>query len=201
MSGSVMRPHSLAAVAALLLLCTCGPDPSATPEIVLEKPKEASTELVFRIARHDRRPDGSQSLSAVGMLHGKTVGFDLELGPWRENPPGYVNMTTWDCKALLRSQGDASDELLRFLDELYLTHLTPTHMVASLELQAFSPWKNPGAFEDGGAKFLLLFPAGFEFDQAGELRIEVDLDDARLYVREKDERLRLAVIKPLCAAS
>ena len=74
-------------------------------------------------------------------------------------------MTTWDCKATLISQGVASDDLLRFLDTLYLTNLRPTHMVASLELGGFSPWKNPGAFEDGGAKFLLLFPTGFEFDQ------------------------------------
>lgn len=197
-----MRPRSLAVAFPFLFLflfySSCGSGAAETPEIV--RADQQGTDLLFRIARHERRADGAQILSAVATLQGRPVGFDLELGPWRENPPGLIDLTTWECSATLRSQGDASDALVSFLDELYGTRLEPASMVGELELRALSPWKNPGTFEDGGAKFLLLFSSGFEFDEAGELRIEVDLDDARLHVREKDERLRLAVMKPLCAA-
>jgi hypothetical protein len=108
-------------------------------------------------------------------------------------------MPTWDCKAFVRSQGAPSDELVRVLDELLATRLAPTRMLDAVEVQGFSPWKDPSKLEDA-AKFTLLFPSGRDFDQGGELRVEVDLEHARLRVREKDAKLRLAVMKTLCAA-
>jgi hypothetical protein len=176
----------------------CGHSASATPE--LEPESDAlGVVLCFKIARHERRPDGSQTLSATALLKGRPVGFDLELSTWRENPPGFVNMTTWESKAVLRSQGAPSDELLRFLDAQYATRVSPSHMLPAVEVQAFSPWKNPGDFQRDNAKFLLLFPSALGDPGSAELRIEVDADDARLYLKEKDKRLRSAVILALNA--
>lgn len=197
--------RSVVAFALALAPLACGEDPAATPELVVP-PKDGAkdendrtVELVFRVARSERRPDGSRLLSVVATHEGRAVGFDLELGAWRENPPGYVNMPTWDCKALLRSQGGASDELLRVLDELYATRLGVARMADAAEVQGFSPWKEPSDLESERAKLTLLLPSDPDFDQGGELRVEVDLDRARLFVREKDARFRLAVVRTLSA--
>ena len=185
-------------ICVLAALAACGgpQGTGGTPEISAD-PERNGTELVFELARHDRSADGTQLLSARGLLEGRPVGFDLELAAWRENPPGYINMSTWECRAHWRSQGPPSDELLRFLDTLYATHQSPSRMVPSLELQAFSPWKDPGDFQDGPAKFVLLFPIPFE--EGAEAWIEVDAARARIYLREKDPRYRRALVGALTA--
>jgi hypothetical protein len=188
-----------AAALAIAVISGCG-KLSEPPEIS-RAPEESSTELDFWIARHEKREDGSQLLSAVGKLHGRPVGFDLELSAWRENPPGFVNMSTWDCKARLISQGPPSDELLRFMDSLYATGSSPACMVKSVEVQGFSPWKNPGSFEDGSSSFLLLFPGGFELDRPAEVWIEVDAGDRRITLREKEKSLRRVLIDALSASA
>lgn len=180
--------------------CACGPDSTEIPEVA-PNPAERGTELVFRLTRHDRRPDGSQRLSAAGLLQGRPVGFDLELGAWLENAPGFVNMSTWQCTAWLRSQGEPSNELLRLLDSLYATHAAPMSMVPSVELQVFSPWENPGDFENGPCKVILLFPPMLDSRGEGaELKLEVDVDEQRIYLREKDPRYRAAVMEALGAS-
>lgn len=196
------RHRTIVAFTLVLASLACGEDPAATPELVVppKDEKDHAVELVLRVARNEVRPDGSRTLSAVATHEGRAVGFDLELGAWHENPPGYVNMPTWDCKAFVRSQGAPSDELVRVLDERFATHLAPTRMLDAVELQGFSPWKDPSALEKEPAKLTLLFPSGRDFDQGGELRVEIDLERARLHVREKDARMRLAVMRTLSAA-
>jgi hypothetical protein len=195
---------TLTSIAALALflgsLSGCGGRLTEPPEVRDPDEKE-STQLVFQLARHERRADGSQLLVAAGLSQARAVGFELELGPWLENPPGYINMSTWESKATLRSQGEASDELLRLLDGLYATHASPAQMVEAVELKAFSPWTNPGDFSEGEAKFLLLFPVGLDGGETGELWLEIDSDDARIVLREKESRLRRRVIDGLTAES
>jgi hypothetical protein len=180
----------------LTLVCACGHS-SEPPEIAPER----GTELVFRLARHELRPDGSQLLSAVGRLDGRPVGFDLELAAWTENPPGYLNMSTWESRARLLSQGPPSDELLRYLDTLYATRRSPDQMAQAVAVTAFSPWKNPGDLRKGSPKFLLLFPGGFDVDVPAEVWIEVDAGDERIHLREKEQRLRGALIVALSAST
>jgi hypothetical protein len=180
----------------LAALCACSHS-TEPPEIAPER----GTELVFRLERHELRADGSQLLSAVGRLDGRPVGFDLELAAWRENPPGYLNMSTWESQARLLSQGPPSDELVRFLDTLYATRTSPSEMAQAIEVKAFSPWKYPGDLRRGAPKFLLLFPGGFEVDQPAEVWIEVDVGDERIHLREKDPRLRGALIAALSASA
>jgi hypothetical protein len=196
------KPTALVALM-LTLLCVSCDDPARTPEIVreLKDSKDKNTGLVFRIARHDVRADGSQTLSAAGLLHGRPVGFELELAPWRENPPGYVNMSTWQCTAHLSSQGTASDELLRFMDSIYETHLAPKKMTDSIELQALSPWRDPGDFHAARANLILLQPSRIDDSRdTPEVLLDVDAKAARVYLREKDKRRRNAVISALSAS-
>ncbi|MCE9594360.1 MAG: hypothetical protein K8S98_09200 [Planctomycetes bacterium] len=194
-----MNPRSRLLLSFVLCsVASCGGRLTAPPEVRDPREKE-KTELVFQLARHDRLPDGTQLLSAAARLQGRPVGFDLVLGPWRENPPGYINMSTWESRASLRSQGAPSDELLRLLDELYATHSASPTMVEAVDVQALSPWKNPGDMVEGAAKFLLLFPVGLDGGEAGELWLEIDSDTARVVLREKEPRLRRRVLDALTA--
>ena len=185
-----------AALLALALASACGGTLSAPPEIASKRDAER-LDLVFFLAQHQSQPGGRQILSAKGVHEGREVGFDLELGPWQENPPGFVNMSTWECSARLISQGQASDDLLRALDVLYGTHCSPDHMAASLELSALSPWKDPGDFSAGAAKLLMLFPAPLMVDRAAEVWIDVDVAHKRISLREKERALRTVLVQAL----
>jgi hypothetical protein len=109
-------------------------------------------------------------------------------------------MSTWESRVLLRSRGAESDDLLLFMDELYATNFGSERMVESIELQALSPWKNPGDFEKD-VEVRLLFPVDDFEDKAAELDLKIELDDARIYLREVDSSLRVrrGVIKALTA--
>jgi hypothetical protein len=185
-----------AAVLALALAAACGRTLSEAPEIASTRDAER-LDLVFFLAEQQRLPGGRQILSAKGMHEGREVGFDLELGPWQENPPGFVNMSTWESSARLISQGQASDDLLRTLDVLYGTHCSPDRMATSIELSALSPWKDPGDLSAGTAKLLMLFPSSFMVDRAAEVWIDVDVRHKRISLREKERALRTVLVQAL----
>ena len=185
-----------AAALALALAAACGGTLSAPPEIASQRDAER-LDLVFFLARHEGQPGGRQILSAKGVHEGREVGFDLELGPWQENPPGFVDMSTWECSARLISQGRASDDLLRALDVLYGTRCSPDHMAPSIELSALSPWRDPGDLSAGAAKLLMLFPAPFMVDRAAEVWIDVDVATKRISLREKERALRTVLVQAL----
>jgi hypothetical protein len=188
--------HRTVFAVALTLAAACGGTLSAPPEIASRRDAER-LDLAFFLARHEQLPGGRQILSAQGKHEGREVGFDLELGPWQENPPGFINMSTWECSARLISQGQASDDLLRALDVLYGTHSSPDRMAASIELTALSPWKDPGDLSAGRAKLLMLFPAPFMVDRAAEVWIDVDAETKRISLREKERGLRKVLVQAL----
>jgi hypothetical protein len=185
-----------AAVLALTLAAACGRTLSEPPEIASQRDGER-LDLVFFLAQQQRLPGGRQILSAKGVHEGRAVGFELELGPWRENPPGFVNLSTWECSARLISQGQPSDDLLRALDVLYGTHSSPDRMRASIELSALSPWKDPGDLSTGTTKLLMLFTAPALVDRAAEVWIDVDLEHKRIGLREKERALRSVLVQTL----
>ena len=191
---------SLFVALALSALCACGDDPQRTPEIA-PGPKEKTTDLVFRIARHEVHADGSQTFSAAGFLHGRPVGFDLDFAPWSETPPGFVNMSTWQSTAHLRSQGAPSDELLQFMESLYDVRVAPSKMAESVELQALSMWKNPNVLPAERVALVLMFASRIDDSRdTPELWLDVDVKAARMHLRERVKRRRGAVIAALSAA-
>lgn len=181
--------------AAILGLAACTDRASIVPEVTSES-REGSTDVVFQLRDHRATADGGQALTAIGLLAGREVGFDVELGPWRENPPGFVNMSTWQAKIRLRSRGASSDSLLAFLDQRYATALAPQGMVAAIEGQALSPWKDPRSFEEGETTILCIFSPGWDERDHFELKLSVDREDGRVRLRERDPRYR----RPLVAA-
>jgi hypothetical protein len=184
-----------ACVLALALLVGCGK--LSAPREIASTTASGCIDLVFYMDRHEVLQDGTQSFTARGLHEGRPVAFDLELTPWRENPPGYVNMTTWECGAKLISKGDAGNELLRAMDALYGTRTSPESMVKEVSCLLVSPWKDPGNFEERGAKMVAQFQMHFDMDVAPELWIDVHPERKRIALRERDPRLRLAVIKAL----
>jgi hypothetical protein len=193
LAASILRCAQLLALA---LPAGCRRELSGPPEIASTRDAER-IELVFYLEQHQYLEGGRQILSAKGLHEGREVGFDLELGAWRENPPGYVNMSTWESSARLISQGQPSDELVRALDVLYGTRLSPDRMVASEDVLALSPWKDPGDFSAGGAKLLMLFCAPFDLDRPAEVWIDVDPRRKRISLREKERGLRKALVLAL----
>ncbi len=187
--------HTLAACALTAALTGCG---DATPPELTDRDPDRGTELAFRITGYERRANGTQLFAATALLNGSPVGFDLELAPWKENPPGILDMPTWECSVRWHSRGPQSDALLAFMDGLYATGLEHKRMVHSIDLTAFSPWKNPGDFEEPVTLRLLFPPNDFE-DRSAELKLDVDFYDSRIYLREVDTSLRRSVIWRLSA--
>jgi hypothetical protein len=188
---------SLILTLAFSALCACGEDPERTPEVA-PLPKQKSTDLVFKITRHEVHADGSQLFSAAGLLQGRTVGFDLELAPFSETPPGFVNMSTWQCTAHMRSQGAPSDELLQLMESLYDVGAAPSKMAASVGLQALSIWKNPSVIQTERVALVLMFDSRIDDTRdTPELWLDVDAKAKRMHLRERDKRRRGAVIAAL----
>ncbi|HTF88752.1 MAG TPA: hypothetical protein VK843_10115 [Planctomycetota bacterium] len=180
----------------LLLLAGCKGKLSKPPEVESETEK-GSTELVFLLGDHKIGAGGEHDFSAKGLLHGRPVGFDLHFEPWFENPPGYINMSTWESKATIRSRGGESNELLRFLDQRYGADVAPRAMASSIECQALVLWEPPAQFSEP-VSVVLIFPCiGYDQMRESSLWLDLRLEEGRIRLREKDPSLRRELIKAL----
>jgi hypothetical protein len=190
----------LAAGAGLVLFLGCSKRLESPPEVKSDQ-EPGSMELVFWISERKPAPGGGWTFTASGLREGHPLGFDLSLGPWRENPPGYVNLSTYECSATLSSRGAQSDDFLRLLSRHYSLGPTPGAMAQRVECRGLSPWGDPGEFEDGPQSVLMLF-SDWAGDTPGqpegaEVWIEIDLDRACLRWREKDPAFRRRLVEAL----
>lgn len=96
---------------------------------------------------------------------------------------------------ILRSLGEKSDMLLKALDEIYETKLSPARMVAQIELSAISLDGDPGDL-DAGPAMIKLFN---ETEEYAELFLNVSLQTKRMQLREKDPEYRESIVKGLTA--
>lgn len=179
-----------------ILVQACGKKDfsSVTPEIKSEA-KESASPLVFALREYRSDPSGKQSFSIVGTWQGRPVGLDLEFEPWNENPPGFVNMTTYSCTVHARSRGAATEELVRALDDLYATHSAPREFAQTIELQALSPWAKPGHFEGDPVHMVLMFPGSIEENQDPEVFFDVDRSRSRVEWKEKNALYRKGLVR------
>ena len=180
----------------LAVLASCTGKLTEPPEVASER-EQGSTELVFMLDDQQFAPNGCQSFTARGLLEGRRVGFGVELQPWSENGPGFVNMSTWECKARLLSRGSESDLFLQHIDLLYRAQVPAPRMAESIECKAMSMWEHPGKLDGEPVKLLLLFSGGFDETLDAEVWLEVRPKEARVIWREKDPRLRAALIQAL----
>ena len=167
---------------------------SVTPEIKSEA-KEGVTPLVFAMRGYRSEPSGKQSFSIVGTWQGRPVELDLEFEPWSENPPGFVNMTTYSCDVHARSRGPATADFVRALDEIYGTHSAPREIAPVIELQGFSPWAKPGLFEGGPVHMVLIFPSSLYENEEPQVFFDVDKKKSRVEWKEKGAQYRKGLVR------
>lgn len=194
MPSAVARFATIALLPFLVPGCGKKDFATITPEIRSEA-KEGVSPLVFALRDYRSDPSGKQSFSIAGTWQGRPVGLDFEFEPWSENPPGFVNMTTYSCTVHARSRGAATEEFVRALDDLYGTHSVPRVFAPMVELQALSPWAKPGNFEGDPVHMVLLFPGSLEENQEPEVFLDVDRSRSRVEWKEKNQLFRKGLVR------
>jgi len=180
----------------MMLACGCGERVMTEPPEITSEQRDESTNLVFWLRSHEVREDGSQWIRAEGLANGSPVGFDLEIGTWYENGPGFINVKTYQATARLHTRGVESDGLLRQLDAIYQTHVSPGPMDTCLEMQAISIIQKPGHFEEP-VKMILSIQPGFDERDYAEVFLAIDKPHRRVRLVEKDRRYRGAFVRSL----
>ena len=172
---------------------------ASLPEITSES-EEGFRDLVLAIEDHQHSADGSQTFLASGMYKGRKVSLKVYLGPgWRSGPPDKdVPVTIFQGGVSYRSVGAESDLLLQAMDELYGTKQAPKVMNKATEFTAISLAGDPRDLARQPVKMKLFFESNAE-DQYAELFTNIDLKARKLYINEKDEEYRAAIIRALRA--
>jgi len=169
------------------------------PEITSES-EEGFHDLVLGIEDHQASANGSQTLFASGMYKGRKVSLQVHLGPeWRSAPLDKdVPLTVFRGGVSYRSVGAESDLLLQAMDEVYGTKQAPKAMNKATEFTALTLGGDPRDLSKEPVKIKLFFESDAE-DQYAELFTNIDLKARKLYINEKDEEYRAAIIRALRA--
>lgn len=167
------------------------------PEITSES-TEGFHDLVFAIREHKQLPDGRQMILAAGIHKGTRVSFEIYLGSgWRESPLDVdVPLTTYLGHMSFRSVGAESDVFLHAMDEIYGTRQSPKQMNEATEFTALTLGGDPRDLSKKMVKIKLFFESDDE-DQYAEIFTHIDLNARKLYINEKDEEYRTAIIRAL----
>jgi hypothetical protein len=177
--------------------CQAATQQASPPEITSEA-EEGFHDLVFAIEDHNELPDGSQKIIASGIHKGKRVSLEIRLGPgWRPGSLGSdIPLRTYQGTVSFRSTGAESDLLLSVMDELYGTKQAPKGMKKATQFTAISLGGDPRHLANELTKIKLFFESNKE-DQEAELFLNIDLKKRKLYLNEKDEEYRAAVVRAL----
>ena len=180
-------------------LCGQGSKQSRLPEITSES-EEGFHDLVLAIEDHKKLPDGAQRILGSGMYKGRKVSLVINLGPaWRSSAPDAdVPITTFQGAVSFHSVGAESDLLLQAMDELYGTKQSPKAMNKATEFSAISLQGDPRDLTKEMVKIKLFFESNSE-DQYAELFTNIDLNARKVYINEKDEGYRAAIVRALQA--
>jgi hypothetical protein len=134
------------------------------------------------------------------MYKGRKVSLEIYLGGgWRTAPlDADVPITIFRGTVSYRSVGTESDLLLHVMDELYGTKQAPKAMNKVTEFTAMSLGADPRDLSKEPVKIKLFFESNAE-DQYAELFTNIDLKERKLYINEKDEEYRTAIVRALKA--
>ena len=173
---------------------------TAPPEVTSET-EEGFHDLLFLIEKHTVLPDGSQSLRVSGVHRGQRVALEIVLGPaWRAGSLGKDRaLTTYQGRISYRSVGPDSDALLRTLDHLYGTKLSPLSMAKETHFTCITLGGDPRKLGQGRVDAKLFYESQGEGDYA-EIFTNIDLGAKRLEIREKDPDYRSPIVRALRAA-
>jgi hypothetical protein len=167
---------------------------------ITSEAEEGFHDLVLSIEDHKKLSDGSQTILASGLYKGRKVSVEFYLAPgWRSGTlDPDVPLTTFRGTVSYRSVGAESDLLLQVIDELYGTKQAPKAMNKATEFTAISLGGDPRELTKEPVKIKLFFDSNVE-DEYAELFTNIDLQARKLYIREKDEEYRPAIVRALQA--
>ena len=192
---------SLVVIVISLLMSGCRQEStqSRLPEITSES-EEGFHDLVLAIEDHKKLSDGSQRILASGLYKGKKVSLEIYIGAaWSSSSlDDDVPLTIFRGAVSYRSVGAESDFLLRVMDELFGTKQTPKAMNKATEFTAISLGGDPTDLAKEPVKIKLFFESNSE-DQYAELFTNIDLKARKVYISEKDEEYRTAIVRALQA--
>ena len=169
---------------------------ATVPEITAEVEADGFQDLVFALTGTQDLADGSQRLTAEGIHEGTPVQLQIDLGSKWKGGRLADSLTSYQGSVRLRSTGPGSDALLKVMDSLYGTHLSPVRMGPSTEFAAISLEGDPARLHAGPVKLKLFFESDDE-DKYAELYLNIESERSRLYLNEKDPEYRQAVILAL----
>jgi hypothetical protein len=169
----------------------------ALPEITSES-EEGFHDLVLAITEHRKLADGAQTILASGLYKGTKVSLEVYLHPsWQSRPfDADVPIKTYSGNLSIRSVGAESDLLLRAIDELYGTKQSPKAMNKTTDFTGICLGGNPQELSKEVVKIKSFFDSNSE-DQYAEFFTNIDLNARKLYIREKDEEYRAAMVRAL----
>ena len=180
-------------------LCSPASKQSRLPEITSES-EEGFQDIVLAIEDLKKSPDGAQRILGSGMYKGRKVSLEINLGAaWHPGAPDAdVPVTTFQGAVSFHSVGAESDLLLQALDELYGTRQAPKAMNEVTEFSAICLQGDPRDLTKEIVKIKLFFESNSE-DQYAELFTNIDLKARKVYISEKDEEYRAAIVRALKA--
>ncbi len=168
---------------------------ASVPEITSESEEEGVQNLVFKLGDIDRLPNGDQRFTATGTYRGNDVGVEVNLRP---EPAGdrFGDKTSYLGVVVMRSLGSRSDSLLRAMDALYETRLSPKRMADETVFSGLSLGGDPTHLRSGAVELKLFFESEDD-DRSAELYLNIDVQRSRVVLGEKDPEYRKAIILAL----
>jgi hypothetical protein len=193
---------------ASISICSCGSKSLyeeksnfavSLPEITSES-EEGFYDLVLAITEHRKLADGAQTILASGLYKGSKVSLEIYLHPsWQSRPfDADVPLTTYRGNLSIRSIGAESDLLLRAIDEIYGTKQSPKAMNKATEFTGICLGGNPQELSKEIVKIKSFFDSNSANEYA-EFFTNIDLNARKVYIREKDEEYRAAIVRALKA--
>ena len=154
------------------------------PEL-LEDAEDGEADLSFRVVDQARTSDGRLAVTAAARFDGGRVGLQIVLE---------------SGEASFRSIGGQSDRLLRAMAAAYGLDAAESAMKDEVKFTAVALDGDPTADPPQALQFKLLFEPGGAGGYA-EVYANIDLSEARVEIREKDQEYRRPLLAALAAAA
>lgn len=141
--------------------------------------------------------EGTIQLSALGIVEGRRVGFDLDIdSKWKVQKPDNVPITIHWGSAIVRSMGEESDAFLSLLAEKYGNGQGSLRMVRAVSVTAAMLEGDPATMKERPFKMKVFFEHGGK-DKYAEIFINVDIEKKQLEFRDKDPEYHRGILASL----
>jgi len=168
-----------------------------TPEITSES-EEGFHDMVFYVEDFKKLADGNQIIRISGNYMGNKVGLEIILrSNWKESSFGKnIGLASFQGVVTFHSVGAESDTLLSAMDELYGTKSAAKKMSRETNFTGISLGGDPRDLTKGSVKIKIFYESDQQSRYA-ELFTNIELENHKAQINEKDESYRSAVIQAL----